>query len=102
MDLVLRQERIERGWTQEFVAKRIGTTKTTVQMLETGQRKPSYNVLVKLLDLFEYNDPRELFGAATPIQKKPDGNRAISLHQNNSISKRGGQISEAPDPANQE
>lgn len=46
-------------------------------MLETGQRKPSYNVLVKLLDLFEYSDPRKLFGAATPeCEKKPDGNQA--------------------------
>lgn len=66
MDLVLRQERMKRGWTLDYVAKKIGTTKATVQMLETGQRKPSYDVLVKLLDLFDYSDPRELFGAATP------------------------------------
>lgn len=77
MDLVLRQERILRGWTQSFVAEKIGTTKATVQMLETGQRKPSYDVLVKLLDLFEYNDPRKLFGTASPeIAKKPGGNQA--------------------------
>ena len=44
MNLVLRQERISRGWTQHFVAEQIGTTKTTVQMLETGQRKPSYQI----------------------------------------------------------
>lgn len=74
MNLVLRQERIRRGWTQHFVAEQIGTTKTTVQMLETGQRKPSYDVLIKLLDLFGYSDPRALFGAATP--NKPDGNPA--------------------------
>ena len=70
MDLMLRQERISRGWTQNFVASQIGTTKATVQMLETGQRKPSYDVLVKLLDLFDYNDPRALFGAATPTCKE--------------------------------
>lgn len=77
MILVLRQERIARGWTQQFVAQKIGTTKTTVQMLETGQRKPSYDVLVKLLDLFDYSDPRKLFGAATPdTTKEPNGNPA--------------------------
>ena len=77
MELVLRQERIAKGWTQDFVAHRIGTTKATVQMLETGQRKPSYDVLVKLLDLFNYSDPRKLFGAATPNNpKEPDGNPA--------------------------
>lgn len=75
--MMLRQERMKKGWTQEFVAKQIGTAKATVQMLETGQRKPSYDVLVKLLDLFEYSDPRKLFGAATPAtEKEPDGNPA--------------------------
>lgn len=64
MDLVIKQERIERGWTQEFIAQQIGVKKTTVSMLETGQRKPSYDVLVKLLDLFEYDDPRLLFAPA--------------------------------------
>ena len=59
--LVLRQNRISRGWTQVFVAKQIGLKKAAVQMLETGQRKPSYDVLVKLLDLFDYSDPRLLF-----------------------------------------
>lgn len=66
MTLLLRQERIEKGWTQTFVAEKIGATKATVQMLETGQRKPSYDVLVKLLDLFEYDDPRKLFEPASP------------------------------------
>ena len=64
MHLALRQERIARGWTQEFVAQQIGVKKTAVQMMETGQRKPSYAVLVKLLDLFDYNDPRLLFAPA--------------------------------------
>lgn len=77
METVLRQERLRRGWTLEHVAEQIGITKPAVQMLETGAIKPSYDVLVKLLDLFDYNDPRILFGAATPaIAKRPGGNRA--------------------------
>ena len=64
MQLMLRQERINRSWTQEYVADRIGTTKQAVQLFETNQCKPSYDVLVKLLDLFGYNDPRELFAEA--------------------------------------
>ena len=66
MLLMLRQERIKRGWTQSYVASQTGLSLTAIQKIETGQRKPSYDVLVKLLDLFDYNDPRELFGAATP------------------------------------
>lgn len=72
MNTVLRQERIVRNWTLENVAKQIGITKATLQRIETGKRKPSYEVLVKLLDLFGYNDPRELFAEAPeqPISSK--------------------------------
>lgn len=61
MSTTLRQERKDRDWTQEYVARRIGVTKAAVHDMETGRRKPSYKVLVKLLDLYGYNDPRELF-----------------------------------------
>lgn len=61
MNTMLRQERKNRGWTQDYVAQQIGITKTAVHDIETGRRKPSYDVLVKLLDLFGYKDPRELF-----------------------------------------
>lgn len=57
---MIRQERIKRGWTQEFVAKQAGLTLTAIQKIETGQRNPSYPVLVKLEDLFGLPH-RELF-----------------------------------------
>lgn len=63
MKLVIRQERERRGWTQKYVASKIEITQAMLQKIETGQRKPSYDVLVKLLDLFGYNDPRLLFAA---------------------------------------
>lgn len=58
---MLRQERIKRSWTLRYVADQVGTSKQAIQKLETGQTKPSYDVLVKLLNLFGYNDPRQLF-----------------------------------------
>lgn len=77
MELSIRQERLQRDWTQEYVAKAVGITKAAYRNIETGVRKPSYNVLIKLLDLFEYSDPRKLFGAATPATgEMPGGNRA--------------------------
>lgn len=63
MTLQIRQERINKGWTQSFVAQQIGLTKASYRNIETWQRKPSYDILVKLLDLFDYSDPRELFKA---------------------------------------
>ena len=65
MYLRMRQERKRREWSQEFVARQIGVTPETVHYIETGQRKPSYDVLVKLEDLFQMGH-RELFGVATP------------------------------------
>lgn len=66
MILLLRQERARRNWTQKFVADKIGITQAMLQKIETGKRKPSYNVLVKLLDLFDFDDPRILFKEIAP------------------------------------
>lgn len=64
MKLQIRQEREKRDWTQEEVAQQIGITKQAVQQIENNDIKPSYDVLVKLLELYGYNDPRQLFAVA--------------------------------------
>ncbi|QSX05446.1 helix-turn-helix transcriptional regulator [Sedimentibacter sp. zth1] len=58
--LKIRQERIKKCWTLSYVAKQIGTTKQTVQYFETEKIKPSYEVLVKLENLFNLSH-RDLF-----------------------------------------
>lgn len=68
MKTILEQERINRQWTQEYVAKQIGVSRTAFNHIENNKRKPSYDVLVKLLDLFGYKDPRELFAEAPENQ----------------------------------
>lgn len=60
MNTRMRQERIEKGWTQLFVAEQVGLSLTAVQKMETGQRNPSYPVLVKLENLFGLSH-RQLF-----------------------------------------
>lgn len=73
---MMRQERISRGWSCDFVAEKTGITAEAIRLIETGERNPSYPVLVKLEDLFGKNH-RELFGAATPDNtREPDGNQA--------------------------
>ena len=57
---LIRQERIANGWTQSFVAEQIGIKNTAIHAIETGQRYPSFPVLVKLEDLFGM-DYRDLF-----------------------------------------
>ena len=71
MDLVIRQDRIARGWTQAYVGKQIGTTKAAVHDIETARRRPSYEVLVKLENLFGKSH-RELFTPATYTQSIAD------------------------------
>lgn len=51
--LQMRKERLARGWTQEFVGKQVGVQKQAIQNLEAGKRKPSYELLVRLEDLYE-------------------------------------------------
>ena len=64
MHTKLRQEREQKEWTQKYVAEQIETSQQAVQQFETGKQYPSYKVLVKLLDLFGYDDPRKLFAEA--------------------------------------
>ena len=61
MNTMMRQERNQRGWTLSYVSKHVGVTPATIHDMETGRCKPSYDVLVKLLELYGYKDPRELF-----------------------------------------
>ena len=63
MELKLKQERIKRNWSQDFVADKIGVTPEMIYYLETNQRKPSYEVLVKLENLSKKSH-RHLFAAA--------------------------------------
>ena len=64
MQLRIRQERINKGWTLEYVAKQVGITKSAVHDLETERCKPSYEVLVKIENLFGKTH-RELFAVAS-------------------------------------
>jgi transcriptional regulator with XRE-family HTH domain len=68
--LNIRKERIEKGWTQERVGRQVGLTKVSIHDIETGQQKPSYDVLVKLENLFG-KDHRYLFAQADETEQ-PD------------------------------
>ena len=73
--LLIRQERIHKNWTQARVANAIGTTLSMIQKIETGKRKPSFDVLVKLENLFGM-DYRDLFNLPQRQlrDKERDGN----------------------------
>lgn len=60
MTLKIRSERIKRNLSCEQVAKQIGLTAEAIRLIETGKRKLSYDILLKLEDVFKMSH-RELF-----------------------------------------
>ena len=84
MYLQIKQERIDNGWTQDYVAAKIGITKQAVQQIERSQIKPSFDVLVKLLDLFgkktAMKQIRQLFAVAdeAPISQENSTTKQVA------------------------
>ena len=79
MKLKLRQEREKRGWSLKKVAKEINITSVMVSMLESGKRKPSYEVLVRLEDLFGLPHRESFAEAADDDDAAEKGNKENSL-----------------------
>mgnify|MGYP001660680281 CR=1 FL=1 len=64
MELAIKQDRISKGWTQANVARNLNITEQAYQLIETARRNPSYEVLVKIENLFGKTH-RELFAVAS-------------------------------------
>lgn len=61
---ILKQLRLERGWSQQDVADKIGLNKMTVSQYENGQRRPSFNRIKKIAEVFHV-DINYLLGFST-------------------------------------
>ena len=48
----IRDLRKTHGWSQIDLAERLKVNKSTVAYYETGERSPSYDVLIRMCDLF--------------------------------------------------
>ena len=57
----MKKERIDKGWTLNYVASQIGISNQAISKIELRQTKnPSYDTIVKLENLFGLSH-RELF-----------------------------------------
>lgn len=74
----IRTLRLARGMTQEDFANRINVAKSTVSAYENGSRLPSYDVLVKIADLFHVTTDNLLGrrGGCMIDVGRPDGTAA--------------------------
>jgi transcriptional regulator with XRE-family HTH domain len=89
----LRQERLNRGWTLEYVGQRVGISNQAVSIIETGKQKPSYNVLVKLENLFDKSHRYLLAQATTDTQQNSstNGTNLVPMcYQGASMKRQGG------------
>ena len=68
MKLKIEQERLKRGWTVKYIAEQLKITKSAVSQILSEKNKPSYDVLVKLENLFEMGH-QELFSASENTAK---------------------------------
>ncbi len=48
----LRNLRVRDGLTQEYLARKLGVTKSTVSAYETGTKFPSHKVLLNIIKIF--------------------------------------------------
>jgi transcriptional regulator with XRE-family HTH domain len=48
----LKRRRLQRGWTQQALADRAGVARNTIARLETGNRRPSFEMLERLARAF--------------------------------------------------
>jgi transcriptional regulator with XRE-family HTH domain len=53
----LKRRRLQRGWTQQALADRAGVARNTIARLETGNRRPSFEMLERLARAFRLSLP---------------------------------------------
>lgn len=65
LHFLMKKYRVEKGYTQQYVADILGVDKSTYSHYEASRRTPDVNKLKKLAELYGLND--ELLGAKLPI-----------------------------------
>ncbi len=77
---IMRQLRKERGWTQEQVADKLGRSKVSVSQYENGIRKPSFEIIEALADVYQV-DLNYLLGFTERVEK-PAGDESVPDNAN--------------------
>lgn len=66
--VIFKNLRKERGLTQQELADRLGTTKSTISMYERGERRPSFEIAEAITDFFGV-DLSYLIGTTDKVTK---------------------------------
>lgn len=60
-EIRMKRDRIKNGWSRPYLGRKWKVTGSCIQALEECKNKPSYDLLLKIMDTFGYTDPREPF-----------------------------------------
>lgn len=60
--------RLEKGWSQQDLADRVGLNKMTISQYENGKRKPSFEIVMALAHVFN-SDMNYLLGFTDKLEK---------------------------------
>ena len=52
LDKTIKRLRLEKGWTQDGLSRKLGVTPKAISFYELGERRPSRNSLIKLAQIF--------------------------------------------------
>lgn len=66
----IRRKRIESGYSQEELAELLGITPTHLKHLESEHRKPSIEVLIKLMELLNFSFDSIVLPSTDRIEEK--------------------------------
>lgn len=50
---IIRKERLMRGWSQEYLAEKLGMTKNAISSYETEKTEPNIEIMKKLSNIFD-------------------------------------------------
>lgn len=73
----LKEIRMEKGFTQEQVADKIGLTRQAISGYESGKRQPGIDILMKLAEVYEVEIETLLYGKRNAVGEKRVKNIAI-------------------------
>ena len=80
----LKYEREQRGWSQEYLAEKIGSDPKTVGRWENGERRPQAQFRRKLLEIFDIS-ARQFGLIAKPVGSRERASRERTTSRASSI-----------------
>lgn len=81
LGMALREARLEKNYTQEYLAELLNITPTHMKHIESGHRKPSIEVYFKMVEVLGFSTDAFLLGEASAQTETARRELALLLTQ---------------------